>query len=290
MLMYNHNIFNALYGIAANYLLASLNYSFPAEKAYSNPFVCYIIQSGFIIVMLGSAIICNVLCQCADRYRAIFYPRAYRARTKPCIIASYVFIATYATLVSTLRFFQTHMVDGKCFPFGRAGVKHVLALTELVVMYFLPFVLIVTLTVPVLWQLRQLRLGSGRNKRHTSITHQTNTNQIGRTEDGDDIRNSIVVAQRSIFIHTLTLAIEITILEFTIILFLILDNLHVFILGIASPIRIYLLCIKSLYCTFNPFLTILTVTPLRRTVVKHLLTCKSHCTQILCPCFPKATK
>ncbi|VDP74446.1 unnamed protein product [Echinostoma caproni] len=290
ILMYNHNVFNGTFCIVVSYLLVSLNFTFPYGAPSGDPFVCRVVQSGFLVDLSSTAVICNVICQCADRFWASIYVKSYRSRTKLYIIACYVFIPAYSILVSGLRFFQTNMVNGLCAPLVESTMKHVLATMELILLYFLPVVIVIMMTIPVVWQLRQSIIGIGRNNNNNTSSSSRSASQqpnsIETALTNEDLKSAFMVAQRGVFLHALVVAIELTVLLFIIIILLALDKLQLIKYGAASPIRTYYYCFISLFSTFNSFVTILTVTALRRTVVRHWQNCKEKLvhSQTRCQC------
>ncbi|VDP80547.1 unnamed protein product [Echinostoma caproni] len=281
ILMYNHNIFNGTFCIVVGYLLASFNYTFQLGNKSGNPFICYALQAGFLVILCGASVICNVICQCADRFWAIIYPKSYRVHTKRYIISCYVFICTYSGVVASLRLLRTDLVNGRCIPIDEYRRKYVLAMTEIALLYILPVVMMVSLTVPIIWHLRQYLLGTLRNNKITPVSQQTISDRLGRS---DGSLNALYVAQRGIFLNSMILVIELILLVTILLILLVLDKLRLALFGIASPFRIYYLFVVTLTCTFNPFITTFTVTPLRRTVGNQWRKCNFHIRTIHTKC------
>ncbi|VDP89524.1 unnamed protein product [Echinostoma caproni] len=274
LLLYNQNIMDGAFGVMAIVTIDSRNFEEHGTGQSMNPFVCYILKNWFLLRVVRLLLVCNVVCQSADRFWAIVYPKTYRAYTKVYIITCYVSIPVYAVLGSITRVFAVTMVNGECVSNQILLSEEVMTAVESIFRYGIPMIFLIVLNILVirrLYQLRIIRLKS------TPTSTPSQDNLTDDTERGENSTRAIIAVQMAIFLSAIVLMVEMTLLELLNITLSAL-SLHEWVdFGPDSHLRMYYYILLGFFAGINPCLQILTMTTLRITMIKQWRKLTSKC-------------
>ncbi|VDP85884.1 unnamed protein product [Echinostoma caproni] len=236
MLLYNQNILDAIYCAIILSLVATNNYTL---AGLNSPFVCYLLQSGFLPRMGRTMIACNVLCQSADRFWAVVYPGTYKLFAKRYIILCGTFISVYSALISLSRVFKVIWLDGNCWTNQILISEEAMFSLELLFRYVLPVSVILALNIVVLHKLRCSGLFI---QNSTPVPSDSEDNVSRRTDTPSSVG---WIVQRNIFCSTVILMTELTVTEIIATVLTILDLNNLVDFGVHSLSRVYYYAILS---------------------------------------------
>ncbi|VDP85540.1 unnamed protein product [Echinostoma caproni] len=262
LLLYNQCVLDAALSLIVVSMIASGNYTllFPQDRA--NPVVCALLQSGFISRLIRIMILCNIVCQSVDRFWAIVYPNTYFMHTKRYVMVCYTMIPTYALAASIFRLFKVNFVDGQCERQELDLSPQAIRAIEIVLRYTIPMIVSCSLNLTVVWKLHHLGIFKS--------WMVSNTQAAGNTSGQTDSTDPLVSLRNRIFLSTFGLNVELTMQEIVSITLTVLHYQGVLNFGLQSKIRIYFLFGIALCSGLNPVLPIITVEPLRNTMLRDL--------------------
>lgn len=248
-----------------------------------NPIICYLFQSGALSTFLRLMLYCSILCQSAERLRGLFYPNAYRVHTKYCIISTVVGILIYSVLASIPRIAKVSHLKGSCYIKASSINPYVLTALECSLRYGIPIIIFVPTNVILIRKLYQLQLlTSGKLRTGQSLQVNCNSEATSVRKSPD----SLTALQISLFINTICITVEMTLIECTFVILAILNLRSIIRYDASSMVRAHFLCAIVLLDSLNPTLSVLTIKALRTTASNH---CKiiyrlyQKCTRILNP-------
>ncbi|VDP85265.1 unnamed protein product [Echinostoma caproni] len=265
LLLYNQNALDGSYCFVIIVVICSHNFTLFSPPGNPIPFVCYILQSGFLNVFCRTMVVCNIVCQCADRFWAVIYPRSYRIHTKRYIIVCYLGIPLYSACASLSRAFLTVIVDGHCDHHTSSITERVVTTFDTVFRYGIPVILMISLNITVMRKLRRTRLPS--DAPPVASIQSTTDLTTDKDQHEKSSANKVLAAQKAILINTVVLMSELSILQVVGITMNVLDALDVIDFSVDSRARLYFMFLLSTFSAINPFLTILSMKSLRLTII-----------------------
>ncbi|VDP68260.1 unnamed protein product [Echinostoma caproni] len=263
LLLYNQNFIDATYTLLTILLIATNNFTLPFPNNAVDPFVCYFLQSGYLSRVVRIILMCNIVCQSADRFWAIVYPNTYQVNTRRYIIVCYCCTPTYACLISLSRVLKVLSCNGLCIARPLLVSDRTIMIIESILRYGLPMSILITLNVVVVRRLYQLGL--------IHLSKQKTASSTSRTESGKQLDNAtraIISVQMGILLSAIVLMLEMTMMELVSVTLSILDDLELVDFSVNSLSRLYYCVLLSLVTAFNPCLEMLTIPALRRTVLE----------------------
>ncbi|VDP83245.1 unnamed protein product [Echinostoma caproni] len=268
LLLYNQTVLDALYCIMMTAFISNRFFEdhFPDDPG-SNTFICYLLQSGYLVRVFRTMIVCNNVCQSADRFWAIVYAHSYRANTKLYVILCSVSVPVYSILVSAAQMGAVQFVDDDCQHRSVLTYMPSLYVIEIVFRYALPLCTTITLTLLALRKLGGLGFWKIVTKSPVTLSEDVS---LGEERKRAAQINELLIVQKTVFCHTGVLLLEMTVLEGIATTLTVLGETTVVNFEIYSPVRLYYLFLSSLVSALNPCLTILTFRNLRMTMFSQL--------------------
>ncbi|KAA0193971.1 hypothetical protein FBUS_07851 [Fasciolopsis buskii] len=266
LLLYQQNLLDSLFAVLTISLICTDNYRPASNTIPVSSIVCHLFQSGVLSRIVRIMMVCNTVCQSADRFWAIVYPKTYRAYKNYYIALCSLLIPLYSVLSSVTRIAKVTMIDGSCLKHDLSVNKYTLCIVESILRYGIPMFLLILLNVLVIRRLckqQQIQLVGSLTEQ---ITHDGSADVTGRIENTGHILISI---QRHIFVNTFFLAIELTVIEVVAIVLTILNLCNIVSYGVDSISRVYYLVTVVLLSGLNPCAEIFTIRMLRNTVMMH---------------------
>ncbi|VDP22172.1 unnamed protein product [Echinostoma caproni] len=251
---------DVMFGILSIAMFASNNYTLPCPDGPVNPGVCFLLQSGFISRILRIMAVCIIVFQSVDRFWAIVYPKSYRKNTILYVTLSYAIIICYALLGSMTRLLRTAAVDGSCQLRTFLIDSRTESLIESLLRYVIPMSMLITVNVLVIRKLHHLHGFRFQTGTLCRLFQDTQTEEAAGPSEAPD---SITLVQRTIFLSTICLSIQLTVLELISFSLIILSSYRIVDFSINSTTRMYFVFVLALTSVFNPYLEILTIKPLR---------------------------
>ncbi|VDP68261.1 unnamed protein product [Echinostoma caproni] len=224
--------------------------------------------------MIRIMLVCNVVCQSADRFWAVVYPKSYHAHARRYVAICYLFSSVYPIMVTLTRFLSMELVDGICQSKPLAVDDLIILAIDSSLRYTIPIVFILVFNISV--TLRLHSLGPSRTKPYHTDSISIDT----VSETRNSVPNSALVPSSdhmSIFLSAILMTIEMTVLELLSVTLSVLNYLKLVDFSINSLARLYYCVFVALFAAFNPCLEILTITNLRRAMLNHWKGCFSPC-------------
>lgn len=257
LLLYLQCIIEGFFSLVVIAQMNTKNFTPLSNKAPVNPITCYVLQSGAVIVSFRVMLFSNIVCQSADRFCALVYPKTYRTYSKYYAMFCILVIPGYSILASITRFVSVTLVGGSCQPNGLFTRKYESVSVESLLRYVIPVAVFIPMNVAVIRKLRLITV------------KKTNTDdnfEIGGMRTPSD---PLVLVQNSLFLNTLCLMMQMTLTECIYIALNFLNYGGIIQYDIGSVKRIYFLCCVVLLDSMNPIVSILTIHALRNTAKHH---------------------
>lgn len=266
LLLYMQCTIEGLYAVLVIVQTNTNNFTLTSNRIPVNPILCYLFQSGALSMIFRVMLYSNILCQSVDRFLALVYPNAYRVYTKHYIIVFITVIPAYSFMASIPRFAKAVLVEGSCYSRTLRINPYLLTAIESLLRFGIPTCILIPTDLIVTRKLYQLQLFKfGRPRTRPSLQGSCRF----ETRGAKNLHDSLALLQKSLFINTLCITMQMT---FTECIFLILTilNLCGFLRYDAGALaRVYFLCSVILLDSLNPILSILTIKALRNTARNH---------------------
>lgn len=263
--LYQQCFLDWLYSILVLAHIITRNFTPMSEEITVNAILCYIFQSGATARSLRIMALCNIVCQSADRFWALVYPKTYRQYTKCYAITCSVVILVYPLLPSISRIAKMAFIDGSCKFRELAIEKYKLLIIESMLRYGIPICFLLVLNafvIRTLYQLRIITFTKHHASRHLTATCRPENGIAERTPD------SLITIQNTLFLNAIFLAMAQTVSECISIVLTALDFYNIVHYDVGSSARTYHLCVVTILNCLNPIVSIITVKALRNTAVK----------------------
>lgn len=266
LLLHLQCVSQGLFSILVIVQINTRNFTPISNTVPINPIVCYLFQSGALSTILRLILYCSILCQSADRLRGLVHPNTYHVHAKYFMLSSVFSIVVYSVLASIPRISKVFYLKGSCNIKASSINPYVLSALECLLRYGIPILIFVPTNVILIRKLYQLQLlTSGNLRAGRSVQVNGNSEATGVRKSPD----SLTSLQISLFINTLCITIQMTLIECTFVILAILNLRGIIRYDASSPVRAHFLCAIVLLDSLNPTLSILTIKALRTTASNH---------------------
>lgn len=275
MLMYQQCALDGLFSVIIVALTNTNNFTPASNKTPVNPILCYALQSAFLPVVVQTMVLCNIVCQSADRLWAIVYPKTYSHHKPYHIILCCTFVPIYSTVSTSLRAASVSNSDGSCKMRPLFVNVYTSTAIEGLLRYGFPICFLIFANILIIRKLSAQRLFTFKGSQNGDSMP---SNIISSTAQSDSTSVFLSSVQKSLFLNVFCLAVGQTFIEFTPLLLTILNRYNIVHYNTSSKLRVYHVWTVSLLGNLDPVVGILTVKAIRDTVKHHC----NKCSKLVC--------
>ncbi|KAA0193969.1 hypothetical protein FBUS_07852 [Fasciolopsis buskii] len=276
LLLYQQNLLDSLFAILTISLIFTNNYRPKSNSIPVDWVTCYVFQSGVLSRIVRIATICNSVCQSADRFWAIIYPKTYRVYKRRYIVLCSLIIPIYSILTSITRMVKVTLINGSCMKKDVQINKYTSWVLESMLRYVIPIFVLSLLNVLVIRKLYEQKAVILKQT-HSQSGTQDCSHVICEQGGNGSISGPLNSVQKNIFLNTFFLAVGLTLVEIASSVLAVMSMFNMVEHSVSSLSRVYYLVAVVLLSGLNRCVEILTIPMLRNTVLIHWRMCISFC-------------